>query len=56
MEKACVDDSTIVPITLDTSDFSIKNVDKIFCKNNGDEQESDNAFTSLRVWRVKNKD
>ena len=55
-EKACVDNSTIAQITLDTSNFSIENVDKIVSENNVDKQGSDNAFTSLRLGRAKNKD
>ena len=56
MGKTCVDNPTIAPITLDTSNFSIENVDKNVSENNVDEQKSDNAFTSLRLWCSKNKD
>ena len=31
-------------------------MDKNVSENNDDEQESDNAFTSLRLWRARNKD
>ena len=55
-EKACVDNATIAQITLDTSNFSIENVDKIVSENNVDKQDSDNAYTSLRLGRAKNKD
>ena len=55
-EKACADNSTIAQITLDTSNFSIENVDKIVSENNVDKQGSDNSFTSLRLGRAKNKD
>ena len=51
-----MDNPTIAPITLNTSNFSIENVDKNISENNDDEQESDDAFTSLRLWRAKNKD
>ena len=50
-----MDNSTIAPKTLDTSNCSDENVDKN-SDSNVDEQGSDNAFTSLRLWRAKNKD